>query len=222
MNAVTVYPATTLPIFDLQGATRIGLFYDTETTGLPLWKEPSEDERQPHIVELAASLVDLDTRTILYSLHSIVRPDGWTIPDEVAAIHGITTERALAEGVDEATVVSAFMFMHAAASKRVAHNQSFDARILRIALKRFGYSEDELEEFKAAPSECTCYGARPHTKLPKNKLPKLGEAYRHFTGLELEGAHSAVADVAGCIAVYFGIADATGPVLAADTGNIPL
>lgn len=31
---------------------------DCETTGLPLFKEPSEDPRQPHIVELAAMLID--------------------------------------------------------------------------------------------------------------------------------------------------------------------
>lgn len=37
------------------------LFFDTETTGLPLFKEPSEDPRQPHIVQLGACLVDLDT-----------------------------------------------------------------------------------------------------------------------------------------------------------------
>ena len=38
------------------------IFFDTETTGLPLFKEHSEHPSQPHIVQLAACLVDLDTR----------------------------------------------------------------------------------------------------------------------------------------------------------------
>lgn len=37
-------------------------FWDTETQFLPLWKEPSEHPDQPHIVELAAVLVDTQTR----------------------------------------------------------------------------------------------------------------------------------------------------------------
>lgn len=37
------------------------LFYDNETNGLPLFKEPSNHPGQPHIVQLAAVLVDLDT-----------------------------------------------------------------------------------------------------------------------------------------------------------------
>ena len=73
------------------------LFYDTKTTDLPLWREPSEHPDRPHIAQLAA-LLCLDGVEIA-SLNAIVRPDGWTIPDEVAAIHGITTERAREEGV---------------------------------------------------------------------------------------------------------------------------
>ena len=73
----------------------LAIFYDTETSGLPLFKEPSEDPRQPHIVQLAACLVDLDTGQTVSSMDVIVRPNGWTIPDNVAAIHGITTERAM-------------------------------------------------------------------------------------------------------------------------------
>ena len=95
----------------------IALFYDTETTGLPLFKEPSEHPDQPHIVQLAACLVDLVTRDIISSMDVIVRPDGWTIPDDVAAIHVINTARATAEGVPEAEAVSMFMGMWGAGRK---------------------------------------------------------------------------------------------------------
>ena len=79
----------------------IKLFYDTETTGLPDFKAPSESAHQPHIVQLAALLVDMDTRETIQSMDVICRPDGWTIPDEVAAVHGITTEHAAEVGIPE-------------------------------------------------------------------------------------------------------------------------
>lgn len=60
------------------------LFYDTETSGLPDWHAPSEAPQQPHIVQIAAGLVDVDTRAMVAGLDLIVAPDGWTIPDDVA------------------------------------------------------------------------------------------------------------------------------------------
>jgi len=39
------------------------------------------------------------------------------------------------------------------------------------------------------------------------KNPNLGEAYKFFTGKDLEGAHNAMVDVKACIEVYFGILD---------------
>lgn len=50
------------------------IVYDCETTGIPLFEQPSEDPRQPHIVQLAACLVDLDTRDTIASIDVIVRP----------------------------------------------------------------------------------------------------------------------------------------------------
>lgn len=41
------------------------VFFDTETSSLPLFKLPSEHPDQPHIVQLGACLVDIDTRKVL-------------------------------------------------------------------------------------------------------------------------------------------------------------
>jgi DNA polymerase III subunit epsilon len=204
----------------------IGIFYDTETTGLPLFHEPSEDPRQPHLVQLAALQVDLDTREILASLDLIVRPDGWDIPADVVAVHGITTEHALDVGVPERGVLEAFMHLYTDAPKhhtvkRIAHNEPFDARIIRIGLKRYAGILDP-DVWKAAPAECTQRLATPSLKLPPSarmrsagrhyyKSPNLSEAYEHFTGQHLAGAHNATVDVKACMAVYFAIKDSQNP-----------
>lgn len=195
----------------------LALFYDSETTGLPLFKEPSEHPGQPHIVQLAACLVDVDTRQTISSMDVIIRPDGWIIPDDVAAVHGITTGHALDVGIPEAMAVGMFMELHTKCSFRVAHNEQFDARILRIALMRL-VGQEAADNWKAGKAECTALLSTPICQIPptakmvkagfnKFKTANLGEAYRHFTGKELENAHSAMADVQGCMAVYFAIQD---------------
>jgi DNA polymerase III subunit epsilon len=180
--------------------------YDMETTGLPDYKQPSEMPHQPHIVELAALLYDDATGELVEQLHAIIRPDGWIIPDDVAEIHGITTERAMDEGRPEAKVLAEFLELHARCALRVAHNEDFDQRIVRIAIKRLGDGTTQEERdaiadaFKAAPKYCTM---KADAKARGVKWPKLVEAYKHHTGRELEGAHSALADARACTEVYF-------------------
>lgn len=193
---------------------RTALFYDTETTGLPLFNEPSEDPRQPHIVQLGACLVDLDTRETIASLDVITKPDGWTIPDEVAKVHGITTEHALAVGVPELLAIDMLMELWGKAGVRIGHNEQFDARIVRIALMRF--EPETADPWKAGAAECTATLATPLCKLPPTakmraagrnhyKTANLGEAFKHFTGRDLDGAHNAMVDVRACMDVYFAI-----------------
>jgi DNA polymerase-3 subunit epsilon len=191
------------------------LFYDTETTGLPLFNEPSEDPRQPHIVQLAAILVDLDTRKQLASIDLTIRPHDWNIPDDVAKIHGITNEIALDIGVPELVALESFTALWLRSDIRIGHNEQFDARIIRIALHRFDPGM-EADKWKAGRAECTQALATPILKLPptekmlragfnKHKSANLREAYRHFFGDELVGAHSAIEDAKGCMHVYFAI-----------------
>lgn len=192
------------------------LFYDTETTGLPLWNEPSEDPRQPHLVQLAALLVDADSRKVQASMDVIIRPSGYVIPSDVSAIHGITTERALDVGISESLAVE--MLLELWQSRlRVAHNESFDARMIRIQLLRHGTKIGRNpDDWKMAPAACTQTLATPVMQLPPtermraagryhHKSPNLGEAYKHFTGQTLADAHTAMADVQACMQVYFAL-----------------
>jgi len=187
------------------------LFYDTETTGLPDWKAPSESETQPHLVQLAAILADADTRSVISTLDLIIKPNGWEIPVEVSEIHGITTELANQVGVDETDALAVFMQM--TGGKRVAHNKTFDQRIIRIALKRYGYGDYEVDQWaEKEDHDCTMLMAKPIMQMgPKGrygyKSPKLSEAYLHFTGKELQNAHTAMADAQACMEIYWAMQD---------------
>ena len=189
------------------------LFFDTETTGLPVWGEPSGGDNQPHLVQLGAILMDVSTREEKATIDTIIRPDGWTIPDKVAAIHGITTERAMDEGIPESEALAMLMEIWKPEITRVGHNQSFDERILRIAILRY-MDEAAAEAWKSGEKACTGLLAKPICKmLPKNqwgfKMPKLIEAYNHFHGRDFDGAHTAMADARACAEVYWKIMDRT-------------
>ncbi len=201
---------------------KTAIFYDTETTGFPVWGEPSNSKLQPHIVQLALAMVNLETRSIVQSLDFIIKPDGWDIPKEVSDIHGITHEMAMDVGIEESQVIKMFhRFMiennQQSCRFRVAHNESFDQRIIRIATKR--YLDSGLADFfKAGDAYCTMKSATHIVNLPptdkmlaagfnRPKNPNLSEAYEFFTGKELDGAHNAMVDVKACIDVYFGIQD---------------
>ncbi len=195
------------------------IIYDTETTGLPLWHEPSDDPRQPHIVQLAAALIDVDTGGLIAGIDLTVEPDGWTIPDDVARVHGITTARAQQYGVPEATALLVFADLWAAADLRVAHNESFDARIIRIALKRHATQDVHVHDaWSAGEAQCTARMATPVCALPPteamrragrthHKTPNLAEAFRHFFGRDPEDQHSAGGDVKSCMAIWFALRD---------------
>lgn len=203
------------------------LAYDTETTGLPVWKEPSESDVQPHLVEIAALLIDTDTLRVRDGFSAIIRPDGWTWDENSEAFraHGIPLEHAQAEGIPEAEALAKFLHLHERADLRVGHNESFDARILRIAIKRYGFGDnppldsaearDEIaDKFKGAPAYCTMRAACKEMKLPAteamrksgrgrlHKNPNLNEAHEHYFNRPHDGAHRALADAEAAARLY--------------------
>ncbi|WP_034301001.1 3'-5' exonuclease [Herbaspirillum sp. RV1423] len=194
------------------------LIYDTETTGLPVWSQPSDHPDQPRVIELAAELIDTDSREVIACMSFIIKPEGWTIPPEITTLTGISNELANAVGVPMKMVLPCFMALWAESDRRVAHNESFDMRMIRIELMRAAGYQQFADEWKAAPAFCTQASSTNILNLPptekmraKNmkgpKSPNLSEAYEFFTGQKFEGAHRASADVAACRTVFFGIRD---------------
>mgnify|MGYP003289005569 CR=1 FL=1 len=184
------------------------LFFDTETTGIPdraaKWDTDFMD--YPHVVQLAW-------------IHGckvesyIIRPEGWTIPDEAVAVHGITNERALSEGVPFALAVDIFIADCHEAGLICGHNIHFDTGIIKANILR----ELGREYYDANDVESALYkGKRIDTMRPtmkwvdarmvngRLKFPNLSELFdRCFPG-ETFPAHDALEDtkaVARCLPV---------------------
>lgn len=187
-------------------------FHDTETTGIPVWGEPSDGDNQPHMVEIAGLLVDDETRETEDWMSAVIAPDGWTIPQETIDLHGITETQSTAEGIAEQDALERFLDLWRQCDQVAGHNVNFDKRIVRIATKRYS-DEDTIDRWKETPHQCTGVMAKPIMQLPPYhkrwgwKMPKLAEAYEFFTGKKLENAHSAMADTQASMEVYFAIKD---------------
>lgn len=186
------------------------LAFDTETTGLPLWHDPSDDPRQPHIVQLAAILFQPNGEEV-ETFSTIVNPGPGIVscPESLAA-HGITPERCAAEGIPPREAVAKFMSMYDRATEMVGHNVTFDFRMMRIAHART-HGEKWRSEL---PYTCTMRSTTNIVNLPPTeamlragrrhpKSPNLGEAYAFFFGETLEGAHDALVDVRASARIYF-------------------
>lgn len=173
------------------------IFIDTETTGLPGRGTPV------YIVQLAWALDDSDGVTRM-SGNFMVQPSGWTIPEDVVRIHGITTEMATCYGLPERFVYGLFQAAVEKAGQIVGHNVSFDVGVLAENLIRLGMHDWASPR----PSYCTMRNAAPFVgsmsiRTGRPKMPRMAEAYTWATGLALDGVHDAWHDMMAARAVYY-------------------
>lgn len=187
--------------------------FDFETSGLPDFTARSHDPKQPHIVQMALIAYG-DDGVELSNECVIVKPDGWTIGADTTAIHGISHEQAMDIGIPENDAVALFLVTMARTSVRVAHNESFDRRIARIAMSRAGYQRSLIEFIEAQPSFCTCNSSKRIVNAPPTekmlakgmtgpKSPNLAECMQHFFQEAIPGAHDALVDARAAGRVYW-------------------
>lgn len=171
------------------------LFFDTETTGLPRnWKAPITDlDNWPRLVQLAYLFYD-DTGNKVSGGDYLIKPVGFTIPEDAARIHGISTELALKEGKDLGPVLQGFQEMVARAGYLIAHNISFDEKIIGAEFLRNGMDNSLPSKTRI----CTMHSSTNYCALPGTcgyKWPKLSELHFKLFQKGFDEAHNAAADI---------------------------
>lgn len=194
------------PVADHQGSSRI-LFFDTETTGLPdrdrrIRSDPSS---WPRLVEVGWILSD-DQGEEISGESYLILPEGFEIPRRATEIHGISTADARAEGTRMREVLEAFCRAATEADLLVAHNLSFDMRIILAELIR----ADMRDLFPVRPGICTMRSSTRFCALPGRfgkgfRAPSLAHLHYLLYASTPEKSHRALADARACAACYFGL-----------------
>ncbi len=182
------------------------LIFDTETTGMVQFRKPPEDPSQPDLIQLGMLMVDTSDWKAWARLSMMVKlADGVRIEPAAKEAHGLSEEDCERYGV--APIVACSLFNQACmqADIIVAHNLSFDSSLMKTALYRVGKKPHRMDGRQLV---CTKETSTDVLKLPGKygyKWPTLAEAYLHYTGLEIDGAHDALVDTEACLAVFRGL-----------------
>ena len=112
---------------------RHGLFYDFESTDKIEFGLPSDDPVHPHIIQCAGKLINLDTRDCVASFSVYALQGDWPMSPGALETHGITRDKANALGFLEEEVAMWLYDLWLRSVVRIAHNEKFDARMMRIA-----------------------------------------------------------------------------------------
>jgi len=174
------------------------IIFDTETTGLPKnYDAPvSDSENWPRMVQIAWQIHDIKGE-LLGTGDFIIKPDGYTIPFSAQKVHGISTDRALAEGYDLKFVLERFTEALEKSSYIIGHNIDFDLKIVGAEYHRMGMDSKLVQLESICTKETTTdFCAIPGGKGGKFKWPTLSELYMKLFDEDFEEAHHASADVA--------------------------
>lgn len=178
------------------------LTFDCETTGLPPKgaKWDVDFAEFPNIVQLAWAVNEKERSYI-------IKPEGWEIPEASTEVHGITAERANAEGVPFADIIGEFLEDCEKARLLVGHNIYFDMSIVKAMILRImgrEYYDEKAEDalFKGKRIDTMMKTIKFVGAMFANgrhgKFPTLEELYNKCFPGETFPAHDALEDVKAC------------------------
>ena len=200
------------------------LVFDSETTGISKTQiiSPSTMHLWPHIVQFSYIIFDTDTNKIVKIKDSIIKvPDGFTISQENANIHGITTEISLEKGVGLQPVLEEFFTDLNTVDHIVGHNVSFDLNMIKAELQRLTiecFNVDEVTKFQEYTTKlntsknihCTMQETIDFCAIELKdkfgrtykKFPKLIELYQKMFNVTPKNLHNSLNDVIVCLRCF--------------------
>lgn len=183
------------------------LIFDTETTGLPKnWKLPYTDtDNWPRLVQLSWQVHDAYGK-LLSQKDLIIYPDGFEIPFNSEKVHGISTERAKAEGIPLKEALDIFEQDLKQSQLLIAHNIEFDENVMGAEYVRSTYDTVffDLDQY-CTKENTTDFVAIPAKRGKGFKWPTLAELYYKLFGESFEEAHNAAFDVEALARCFFGL-----------------
>jgi len=176
------------------------LFLDTETTGI--------NKAIDRVVQIAWIVADYDG-SIITKKSFIIKPDGFYIPRQSTAIHGITNEIAQKSGKSLENVFEQLAEDAEDAEMLVAHNASFD-----IGFLKGEFANLDIEyPFNSLKTICTMMVSTNYCRFQKTngmsgyKRPKLEELHFFLFKEYFNNAHDALADTEACMRCFYELAD---------------
>ena len=188
--------------------------FDTETTGLPKFKEINMKELDswPYIVQFSYILFNTETYEIIKIVDSVVKLKNPTeITEENSNIHGITNEISKIKGVNIDIILKKFFKNIQNVDLIVAHNMSFDLNMIKVELLRLIKKNEENDTYSKLLSDLENYKKYYCTmqesidlcniivqnKYNTNyvKFPKLVELYEKLFEKTPKNLHNSLNDV---------------------------
>jgi DNA polymerase-3 subunit epsilon len=179
------------------------LFFDTETTGLPIsYNEPLTNfDNWPRLVQLAYILQDMDGNTILEGNY-LIKPFKFEIPKTSEKIHGISNEEAIKNGVELTSVLNEFNVILENVKYLIGFNINFDIKILAAEFLSNNIENNLLEKnvicvMQESTDFCKIKGEYGY------KWPKLSELHKKLFNTEFDNAHDALVDIKTTIKCFW-------------------
>jgi len=183
------------------------LIFDTETTGLPIGRNPSiyDTQKWPHILQLSYIVYDSETNDIITVEDDYIRiHDDVVIEPGSQKIHNISKELLIERGISIQDALYKFNTFTTQSDLLVGHNVSFDKRMVIVEGIR------NKIKMNVDDTYCTMRNSVELCKIEREwpdgnkyfKYPTLSELYEELFKITPKNTHNALIDILICMRCF--------------------
>ena len=189
------------------------LVFDTETSGLPVGRNPSilETEKWPHMVQLSYIVYDTTENKLIHCKDDIIKiPKHVNISEESVSLHVINHDISNVKGIKVKTAINEFNTYLNECELVIGHNISFDKRIIMVESIRQHMRQHFTTAGVRKPEYCTMKNSVDICKIEAVskkgekyfKYPNLSELYKKLFDDTHKNVHNSLIDVILCLRCY--------------------